>query len=194
MTATVVGAGAFGGWTALALQRAGCRATLVDWWGPGNSRSSSGDETRVIRGAYGPNVVYTRMVADSVASWRDVGMLEAVGSLWMAPEGGDAWERASMRNIEACGLKCERLETDELQSRWPHVNWTGIAWTVFEPELGYLHARRFKPIQVQTSTEVVANAVNQQANLNAIPGTVHQQVCDFIAQHITSQQEGAKVQ
>lgn len=142
MTATVVGAGAFGGWTALALQRAGCRVTLVDWWGPGNSRSSSGDETRVIRGAYGPNVVYTRMVADSVASWRDVGMLEAVGSLWMAPEGGDAWERASMRNIEACGLKCERLETDELQSRWPHVNWTGIAWTVFEPELGYLHARR----------------------------------------------------
>ncbi|HJX27870.1 MAG TPA: FAD-dependent oxidoreductase, partial [Thermoanaerobaculia bacterium] len=38
----VVGAGAFGGWTALHLLRRGCRVTLLDAWGPGNSRSSSG--------------------------------------------------------------------------------------------------------------------------------------------------------
>ena len=47
----VIGAGAFGGWTALYLLRSGARVTLVDAWGPGNSRSSSGGETRVIRGA-----------------------------------------------------------------------------------------------------------------------------------------------
>lgn len=41
----VVGAGAFGGWTALYLLRRGARVSLVDAWGPGNSRSSSGDET-----------------------------------------------------------------------------------------------------------------------------------------------------
>src|SRR5512132_1904984 len=46
----VVGAGAFGGWTALSLRRAGARVTLVDAWGAGNSRASSGGETRVIRG------------------------------------------------------------------------------------------------------------------------------------------------
>ena len=50
----VVGAGAFGGWTALHLLRRGVRVTLVDAWGPGNSRASSGGETRVIRGTYGP--------------------------------------------------------------------------------------------------------------------------------------------
>src|SRR5436305_24653 len=37
----VVGAGAFGGWTALALLRSGARVTLVDAWGAGNSRASS---------------------------------------------------------------------------------------------------------------------------------------------------------
>ena len=142
MTVTVVGAGTFGGWTALTLLRSGCRVTLVDWWGPGNSRSSSGDETRVIRGAYGPNAVYTRMVAESVASWMEIGMLKAVGSLWMAPESGDAWERASAENIAACGLHCDQLGLDELRRRWPEVNWTGIAWALFEPELGYLQARR----------------------------------------------------
>ena len=46
----VVGAVAFGGWTALHLLRLGARVTLIDSWGPGNSRSSSGGETRVIRG------------------------------------------------------------------------------------------------------------------------------------------------
>src|SRR5207247_2992019 len=50
----VVGAGAFGGWTALHLRRRGARVTLVDAWGPGNSRASSGGETRVIRATYGP--------------------------------------------------------------------------------------------------------------------------------------------
>ncbi|MFN0067646.1 MAG: FAD-dependent oxidoreductase, partial [Limisphaerales bacterium] len=67
----VIGAGAFGGWTALNLLRAGARVTLIDAWGPGHSRSSSGDETRVIRGSYGPNTIYTRMVARSLPLWRD---------------------------------------------------------------------------------------------------------------------------
>lgn len=38
----VIGAGAFGGWTALSLLRSGAKVTLLDAWGPGNSRSSSG--------------------------------------------------------------------------------------------------------------------------------------------------------
>ncbi|MGA8309711.1 MAG: FAD-dependent oxidoreductase, partial [Terriglobales bacterium] len=56
----VIGGGAFGGWTALYLLRRGARVTLVDAWGPGNSRASSGGETRVIRGTYGPNQPYTK--------------------------------------------------------------------------------------------------------------------------------------
>ena len=37
----VIGAGAFGGWTALHLQRRGARVTLLDAWWPGNPRASS---------------------------------------------------------------------------------------------------------------------------------------------------------
>ncbi|PYQ33376.1 MAG: hypothetical protein DMF57_09730, partial [Acidobacteria bacterium] len=54
----VVGAGAFGGWTALHLLRLGAQVTLVDSWGPGNARSSSGGDTRVIRAIYGPDRIY----------------------------------------------------------------------------------------------------------------------------------------
>src|SRR4029077_20325868 len=67
----VVGAGAFGGWTALHLRRSGARVTLLDAWGPGNSRSSSGGETRVIRATYGPRVVYTRLAARALALWQE---------------------------------------------------------------------------------------------------------------------------
>ena len=42
----VVGAGAFGGWSALALLRAGALVTLVDAWGAGPSGASSGARSR----------------------------------------------------------------------------------------------------------------------------------------------------
>ena len=67
----VVGAGAFGGWTALHLQRAGVQVTLVDAWGPGNTRASSGGETRVIRTIYGPTRKYVEMAARALTLWRE---------------------------------------------------------------------------------------------------------------------------
>src|SRR5688572_20923602 len=48
----VIGAGAFGGWAAYNLRKMGATVTLVDAYGPGNSRSTSGDETRGIRSSY----------------------------------------------------------------------------------------------------------------------------------------------
>ena len=90
----VVGAGAFGGWTALHLLRGGASVTLIDTWGPGNSRSSSGGETRVIRGAYGPGQPYTRMAARSFELWREQErqwnekLLHSIGVLWMAEDDG----------------------------------------------------------------------------------------------------------
>ena len=40
----VVGAGAFGAWTALNLQQSGAQVTLIDQYGPANSRATSGGE------------------------------------------------------------------------------------------------------------------------------------------------------
>ena len=65
----VIGAGAFGGWTALHLLRAGVRVTLLDAWGPGNARASSGGDTRVIRGIYGGNRRYVELTARAFALW-----------------------------------------------------------------------------------------------------------------------------
>src|SRR4026207_1737432 len=56
----VIGAGAFGAWAAHHLAEAGAQVTLVDAYGPGNSRSSSGDESRILRCGYAPDEIYSR--------------------------------------------------------------------------------------------------------------------------------------
>ena len=148
ISVTVVGAGAFGGWTALHLLRAGCQVTLADAWGPGHSRSSSGDETRVIRGAYGPNAIYTEMVASAIPIWQDserrwgVKLFEQTGALWLAGPRDDSYETASARNIRQAGMPLEEVSAAEGARRWPQMNWSGIAWAIHEPTAGFLHARR----------------------------------------------------
>jgi glycine/D-amino acid oxidase-like deaminating enzyme len=143
----VSGAGAFGAWTALHLLRAGARVTLADPWGPGNSRSSSGDETRVIRGTYGPNAVYTELVAQSLPIWRENQerwgrkLLHQTGALWMAGR-QDSYEKAAVANLAACGLPFEILDPVEGRRRFPQMNWDGLAWAILEKEAGYLLARQ----------------------------------------------------
>jgi sarcosine oxidase len=143
----VVGAGVFGGWTALYLLRAGARVTLIDAWGPGNSRASSGGETRVIRGTYGPEQPYTRMAARAFKLWRENErkwkrqFLHRIGVLWMAAGGDDAWERGSLNALKEARVPYERLAARELKKRWPQINFEGVEWGVFEPESGFLTAR-----------------------------------------------------
>ena len=143
----VIGAGAFGGWTALYLLRRGVRVTLIDSWGPGNSRSSSGGETRVIRGTYGPNQPYTKMAARALELWEENQkrwhrqLLFRIGVLWMAEAGTDQFERASLPVLKEAGIPYEELSNSEMQKRWPQINMEGVLWGVYEPQSGFLTAR-----------------------------------------------------
>ena len=148
ISVTVVGAGAFGGWTALHLLRAGCKVTLVDAWGPGHSRASSGDETRVIRGSYGPNAIYTQMVSRAIPMWLEnqqcwgVKLFEQNGALWMAGPENDLYEQASLDNIRQAGMPFEKMSAAEGKRRWPQMNWDGLGWAIYEKDAGFLMARR----------------------------------------------------
>jgi glycine/D-amino acid oxidase-like deaminating enzyme len=143
----VIGAGAFGGWTALYLRRRGARVTLLDAWGPGNSRASSGGETRVIRGTYGPNSVYTKMAARSLELWKEnearwrLKLYNRTGVLWMA-SGDDSYERAAMPLLREAGLAFEALTADEAAKRFAQINFDGVKWALLEKDAGYLTARR----------------------------------------------------
>ena len=142
----VIGAGAFGGWTALALLRAGARVTLVDAWGAGNSRASSGGETRVIRAAYNGEHVYIDMVARALQLWRDEEkrwnrpVLTRTGAIWMF--GADnSYATRSIEPMKAVGLPLEELSLTEASRRYSQINFNGVRSVFFEPEAGFLAAR-----------------------------------------------------
>ena len=143
----VIGAGAFGGWTALHLLERGARVTLLDAFGPGNSRASSGGETRVMRGTYGPDQPYTEMAARALKLWGKYErrwkrqFLHRTGVLWMAAGRDDEFERGSVATLRAAKIRFQELSAAQMKKRWPQINFDGIEWGIFEPECGYLDAR-----------------------------------------------------
>lgn len=143
----VIGAGAFGGWTALHLLERGARVTLLDAWGPGNSRASSGGETRVMRGTYGPDQPYAEMAARALKLWEKYErrwkrqFLFRTGVLWMASGRDDTFERGSVEMLNAAKIKYQELPAARMKKRWPQINFDGIEWGIYEPECGYLDAR-----------------------------------------------------
>lgn len=142
----VVGAGAFGGWTALQLRRMGADVTLVDAWGPGNTRSSSGGHTRVIRATYGTRAIYTSLAARAMELWRDYeqrwqrGLFTKTGAIWLFGK-DDTFGRASADGLDAVKLPYQWWSPAEASKRYPQVSMTGIESVLYEPEAGYLLAR-----------------------------------------------------
>jgi len=144
----VIGAGAFGGWTALYLLRSGAQVTLLDAWGPGNSRASSGGETRIMRGAYGPDQPYTKLAARALDLWKrheaqwKQKFFFPIGVLWMAEaKSDDTFERGSIPFLKDAGIPFEQLEVKALARRWPQISFEDVNWAIYEPQGGYLLAR-----------------------------------------------------
>lgn len=142
----VIGAGTFGVWTAWHLLKNGADVTLLDTWGPGNARASSGGETRVIRAAYGDDRIYVDLVRRSMDHWVEAEsrwqtrLYERKGGLWMFGE-DDSYARDSIPHAEANGLLIEELPLSEAEVRFPGVGWDGVEHAYYEPEAGFLYAR-----------------------------------------------------
>src|SRR5205809_4953211 len=109
----VVGAGVFGAWTAYQLRRTGADVLLVDAYGPGNGRASSGGESRILRLGYGPDVIYTRMAQRSFDLWRQLfddiarpQLFQPSGVLWLARE-HDPYCEATRKTFQESKVKFE---------------------------------------------------------------------------------------
>ncbi len=146
-TVVVVGAGAFGGWTALNLLRANYNVTLLDSWGPGHSRSSSGDETRVIRSTYGANEFYFNLNVRSLQLWKEhehrwkKKFFHNKGVLWLCYEESTPIVDESLRFARKHRMEYEKLSVTELGQRYPILNTADLSHAYFDPYGGCLRAR-----------------------------------------------------
>src|SRR3954464_10177090 len=143
----VVGAGVFGVWTAHQLNLNGAAVLLLDAYGPGNSRASSGGESRIIRLGYGPDEIYSRSSQRSFPLWQQLfeksgqQLFQKTGVLWLARE-HDAYCEATLATVQRINGNIERLDRDELVRRYPQLEPGPTTWAILEPDSGVLLARR----------------------------------------------------
>jgi sarcosine oxidase len=143
----VVGAGVFGAWTAWHLKKAGQRVLLLDAYGAANARASSGGESRMTRGSYGADEVYTRFAFDSLTSWKWLSELSGLPIFY--PTGvvfffqkPEPYVQQSIEVHRRLKLPTVELDRAALEQRWPQAQWKDIEIGLFEPDFGVLMARR----------------------------------------------------
>ncbi len=143
----VVGAGAFGAWTAWHLRAAGASVALIDGHGAGHSRAASGGESRIIRMGYGDRTLYSAWAREALPQWQALfertgeRLFVRTGVVWFArPD--DPVADMTARTVTSLGVPLERLAPSDLLSRFPHFDVTPFASGLYEPESGVLLARR----------------------------------------------------
>jgi sarcosine oxidase len=152
--AIVIGAGVFGAWTAWHLRKSGRRVLLLDAIGPAHARASSGGESRLTRGSYGSDEVYTRLAFDSLPQWQwlseqaGLPIFHRTGVLFFFQR-REAYVDQSLEVHRRLNLSTQELDREALEQRYPQANWKDIEVGLLEPQFGVLMARRAVQTLVQ---------------------------------------------
>lgn len=152
----VIGAGIWGSFTAYHLRRSGAKVTLVDPYGPGNGRSTSGDESRGVRSSYGDRPgaqgeLWMLWARESMKRWiafddewgRDLrlNLFHVTGDLILRED----WDNFQLR----CKLWWDRhkipyaiLSPADVRKSFPVMSLADISAILYEPDAGVVRARR----------------------------------------------------
>jgi monomeric sarcosine oxidase len=169
----VVGAGVFGAWTAYQLQRDGARTVLIDGYGAGNSVSSSGDDSRIMRMGYGGDEIYSRSAQRSLELWKELfertepSLFRKTGVLWLAHE-GDQYPVKSFETLTKLGVRVEKLSLKEVRERFPQINLDQISWALFEPDSGVVMARRAVQTVARRAIKLGVEHLREAVDVQAI--------------------------
>lgn len=151
----VIGAGAWGGWTALHLRRMGAKVTLIDAYGAGNARSTSGDETRGVRSSYGDRTenpeIWMLWAREAMKRWKQfddewgrdlrLNLFHTTGDLMFRPD----WDNYLIRTKhwwDKHDIPYEVLNPDDVRKAFPVISMDDITAVLYEPDAGVVRARR----------------------------------------------------
>jgi sarcosine oxidase len=146
MRVVIVGGGTFGASLAWWLSGRGDEVTLVDQFEPGDSRATSGGETRLIRSSHGADADYARSARRARTLWRELEaetgteLMRECGVVWFA-HGDAGWEADSLRVLTELGIPAEREDVAVTARRFPSFTGDDLAWSLYEPEAGVLRAQ-----------------------------------------------------
>ena len=136
-----------GAWTALRGQRAGWPTTLIDAYGAGHPRATSGDETRIIRASHGADPLYATLVPRGA---RGLARLRRGGRRGLPPPGRGALVRPPRGRVRGGVVATLHRAGHPRRAprRRPRSPSAGrrcatddLAFAAYEPEAGLLLAR-----------------------------------------------------
>lgn len=146
MKISIIGAGVMGMWSAYKLLDAGHQVNLYEAYYPGHTRSSSGGESRLIRGIYGKDDLYMDWVQYSLEQWQKIEsklgnqLFYPVGCLWMFGN-ETAYGDYAFDYLKKIDWPIDSISLNETRNRFPQFSLKGIHKTYYEPNSGYLMAR-----------------------------------------------------
>jgi sarcosine oxidase len=162
----VVGAGAFGAWTAYYLRQLGARVRLVDAYGSGNSRATSGDETRGVRSSYGDRGIHaelwTTWANRAIDRWTafdgewgrqmKVRLFFNTGDFIFRSE-PEVFTQRTQEIWKRLRIPFDVPKVEDVAREYPQFDLTKIAFALYDPRAGVVRARR--------ACEVIAEAFRQ---------------------------------
>jgi sarcosine oxidase len=159
------------------------RVVLIDANGAGNSLSSSGGESRIIRMGYGADEIYTRSAQRALRLWQGLfqqtnePLFHQTGVLWLAHE-GDPYPAKCAETLHKLAIPFEKLTTSEVTHRYPQIGLDQISWALFEPDSGVLLARR--AVQAVAREAIRNGAEYLQDAVKSPAGTISRWKLDHI--------------
>jgi glycine/D-amino acid oxidase-like deaminating enzyme len=152
----VIGSGCWGSFTALNLQKMGAKVTLVDTYGPGNARSTSGDETRGVRSSYGDKLgplgeLWTMWARDAMNRWKTfddtygrdmrLNLFHVTGDMIFRTE-WDSFQIKCKVWWDKNKVPYQILNPEDVKKSFPVFDINDITAVLYEPDAGVVRARR----------------------------------------------------
>ncbi len=176
MSVIVVGGGIYGQVISWRLAIRGVHVIQIEPIGPGNSKSGSGDKSRIVRGLYG-DANWAETGSASLPLWESWGaelgerLCDFRGVLYLENESRGATDEAFRKYVDAglghlrrLGREAEVLSPDEVLYRYPGIDTRGLVRAVFERGGGIGWASR--------STRAVARGALGTGRVEHVAGTV----------------------
>ncbi len=148
----VVGAGAAGSSSALALAQRGKKVLLLEQFSVPHERGSSHGHSRIFRFAY-DDPDYVRLAMRSLAAWRSLelhtkqSVLDLFGGLDVGMAGNASLERTASAMSEV-GANFERLESDALRQRFGQWSVPSSYVGLYSPDAGIVMPSRAVELMV----------------------------------------------
>jgi sarcosine oxidase len=159
--AIVIGLGAHGSATVLALARRGARVVGIDAGERGHELGSSGGRTRMIRRAYFEDPAYVPLLAAAWDAWDALGdaagepLIEIAGGLYAGPANSGVF-RGSVASAREQGLSHDVIDAAEIRRRWPIFTVTDEMGGLYDPGGGIIRSERAISAQLRLAEEAGA--------------------------------------